>query len=76
MDLYKLTIHELRDLIAKKEVTAKDAAFSYTRRIGALESDIKAYVTLTADATIGMAEEADKAIAEGKIGPLTGIPMA
>lgn len=76
MDLYKLTLHELRDLIHKKEVTAHDAAFSYTRRIGALEADIKAFVTLTADATIGMSDEADKAIADGKIAPLTGIPMA
>ena len=76
MDLYKLTLHELSDLVRKREVTAKDAAFSYTRRIGQLEGAIKAYVTLTPDATIGMAEAADKAIADGKIGPLTGMPFA
>ena len=76
MDLYKLTVHELRDLLAKKEITAKDAAFSYTKRIGALESAIKAFVSLTPDATMQMAEEADKAIAEGKAAPLLGVPFA
>ncbi len=76
MDLYKLTVHELRDLLAKKEITAKDAAFSYTKRIGALEPAIKAFVSLTPDSTVQMAEEADKAIAEGKAAPLLGVPMA
>ena len=76
MDLYKLTVHELRGLLAKKEITAKDAAFSYTKRIGALETAIKAFVSLTPDATMQMAEEADKAIAEGKAAPLLGVPFA
>ena len=76
MDLYKLTVHELRGLLAKKEITAKDAAFSYTKRIGSLEPAIKAFVSLTPDATMQMAEEADKAIAEGKAAPLLGVPFA
>ncbi len=38
MDLYSLTLHALRELIIKKEITAKDAAFAYTRRIGQLEA--------------------------------------
>ncbi|MBI5694983.1 MAG: Asp-tRNA(Asn)/Glu-tRNA(Gln) amidotransferase subunit GatA [Nitrospirae bacterium] len=76
MDLYKLTLHELRDLIAKGEVNAKDAAFSYTRRIGRVESDIHAFTTLTANATISMAEAAEKAVLDGKVGPLTGVPFA
>ena len=76
MDLYKLTVHELRDLLAKKEITAKDAALSYTKRIGALESAIKAFVSLTPDMTIQMAEEADKAIADGKAAPVLGVPLA
>jgi len=76
LELYSLTLHELRDLLAKKEITAKDAAFSYTRRIGKLESDVKAFVTLTPNATISMMEAAEKAIEEGKAGPLTGIPLA
>jgi len=76
LDLYKLTLHELRDLIARKEVTAKDAVFSYTKRIGKLEHEIKSYITLTADATMSMIAEAEKAVDEGKLGPLTGVPFA
>ncbi len=76
MDLYKLTVHELRDLIRKKEVTVQDAVYAFTRRIGALEYEIKAFNTLTGRETIAMVEQAQKAVDEGRFGPLTGIPIA
>jgi len=76
LDLYKLTVHELRDLIRRKEVTVKDAVFAFTRRIGALESDIKAFNTLTAKETISMIERAEKDVEDGKFSPLTGVPLA
>ena len=76
MDLYRLTLHETRELIKKKEITAKDAVFAYTRRIGQVEGKVKAFNTLTANATISMMEEADRAIEAGDIRPLTGIALA
>ena len=66
MDLYSLTLHALRELIIKKEITAKDAAFAYTRRIGQLEGSVNAYLTLTPNKTIAMADDADHALSKGK----------
>ena len=76
MDLYSLTLHALRELIIKKEITAKDAAFAYTRRIGQLEGSVNAYLTLTPNKTIAMADDADHALSKGKTAPLLGIPLA
>ena len=76
MDLHSLTLHALRELIIKKEITAKDAAFAYTRRIGQLEGSVNAYLTLTPNKTIAMAEDADHALSKGKTSALLGIPLA
>jgi aspartyl-tRNA(Asn)/glutamyl-tRNA(Gln) amidotransferase subunit A len=76
LDLHSLTLHALRELIIKKEITAKEAAFAYTRRIGQVEGSVNAFLTLTPDKTIAMSEDADKALSEGKTAPLLGIPLA
>lgn len=75
-DLHSLTIHETRELIRKKEITVKDAVFAYTRRIGRLEGKVKAFVTLTGEATMSMIDEAEKAVEREDIRTLTGIPIA
>jgi len=75
-DLHSLTIHETRELIRKKEITVRDAVFSYTRRIGRLEGKVKAFVTLTGDATMSMIDDAEDAVEREDIRPLTGIPIA
>ncbi|MHB8173247.1 MAG: Asp-tRNA(Asn)/Glu-tRNA(Gln) amidotransferase subunit GatA [Nitrospirota bacterium] len=80
MDLHSLTLHALRELIIKKEVTAKDAAYAYTRRIGAVEPEVNAFLTLTPNKTIEMAENADNTLSGGKseagLPALLGIPLA
>ncbi len=80
MELHSLTLHELRDLIIKREITAKDAAFAYTRRIGQVEPDVNAFLTLTPGKTIEMAEKADKILNGVQPGAglpaLLGIPIA
>ncbi len=47
--LYKKTLHELIDLINKKEITAKDVYNSVLDRIHQKEKDINAYVTVFED---------------------------
>ncbi len=80
MELHSLTLHALRELIIKKEITAKDAAFAYTRRIGQVEPEVNAFLTLTPNKTIEMAERADKVISgqpeAGQPAPLLGVPLA
>jgi len=78
MDLepYSLTLHELRELVHKGDISATDAALSYTKRIGQNEGKVQAFTTLTPKETLEMAENADKAIGAGEIKPLTGMPIA
>jgi len=44
MDLYKLTAHELLDLLKEKKTSADQIAQSYAQRIGKVDPQVKAYV--------------------------------
>ncbi|MFU0800823.1 MAG: Asp-tRNA(Asn)/Glu-tRNA(Gln) amidotransferase subunit GatA [Xylanivirga thermophila] len=77
MELYKLTIHEAKDLLAKKEISASELTKSTIDRIQAVENKINAFITLNFDEALNQAKEVDKAIHEGsELPPLAGIPMA
>jgi aspartyl-tRNA(Asn)/glutamyl-tRNA(Gln) amidotransferase subunit A len=74
--LYHLTIHELHDRLQGKEVTALEATEALLKRIQEVDPRIKAYLTVTEQEAMQGAQEADRRIADGKILPLTGIPLA
>ncbi|MCL6473168.1 MAG: Asp-tRNA(Asn)/Glu-tRNA(Gln) amidotransferase subunit GatA [Firmicutes bacterium] len=77
MELYQMTIHELSEKLAVKEVSAKEIAESVFARIDSVEDKVKSYLTLTRDIAMEQAERVDKKIANGeKVGPLAGIPTA
>jgi aspartyl-tRNA(Asn)/glutamyl-tRNA(Gln) amidotransferase subunit A len=76
LELHGFGIHELRRMLDKGEVTAKDVMASVYSRIDAVEEKIKAYVTLTRNEALGMAEKADKEISAGAKKALSGIPVA
>jgi len=79
LDLYSLTISEVRDLLNKKEISAKDVVNSIYQRIDAVEEKVKAFVTITKDAAMKMAVDAQKLIdlSETQNTPsLLGIPFA
>ena len=46
MDLTSLTIHELREMLRKKEVSSVEAAKAYLKRIEAVEPKVRAFVTV------------------------------
>ena len=79
MEVYRLTISEVRDLLDRKEVSVKDVVNSIYQRIDAVEEKVKAFVTITKDAAMKMADEAQKKIhLEGKQSntSILGIPIA
>jgi aspartyl-tRNA(Asn)/glutamyl-tRNA(Gln) amidotransferase subunit A len=77
MELYGLTIHELRDMLKKGETTALSTARSVFDRIKAVDDRIKAYITVTEDAALSEAAEADLRLKASDAGsPLLGIPIA
>lgn len=77
MELFRLTIHELHDLLKKGEATPTEIVGSVFERIEAVEGKIQAYVTITKEEALARAAGVDAAIKKGKgIRPLTGIPLA
>ncbi len=76
MALYALTMHEARDLLARREISARELARSVLDRIAALDDRLGAFLTVTEDHAMESADAADKALKEGRAGALTGIPVA
>ena len=76
MQLYQLTIHQLHELLKKREVTSKEATASVFKRIKEIESQVHAYVTLTEELAMQQAQEADARIEKSEMTLLTGIPLA
>jgi aspartyl-tRNA(Asn)/glutamyl-tRNA(Gln) amidotransferase subunit A len=76
MALNELTIHELKDKIKKREISAREVADDVFKRIDAVEGKVHSYITLMREPAYEAAERADRDIREGKINALTGIPVA
>jgi aspartyl-tRNA(Asn)/glutamyl-tRNA(Gln) amidotransferase subunit A len=79
LEFYKLTISEIRDLLDRREVSVKDVLDSVYGRIDAVEEKIKAFITITKDISLKIADEAQKKIDQGetqKTTSILGIPVA
>jgi len=76
MDLHSLTIHQLHDLLVKKEVTSREVTEGLYRRISKVEGKVKAYLLLTEEEAFRQADQVDSKIARGEeIGDLAGVPI-
>ncbi len=72
-----LTVAELGEHIRSRDVSAVDVAQAYLDRIDALNPQIRAYLTVTAEIAKQAAQDAEEEIAAGNYrGPLHGIPVA
>ncbi|MCQ2363260.1 MAG: Asp-tRNA(Asn)/Glu-tRNA(Gln) amidotransferase subunit GatA [Acidaminococcaceae bacterium] len=74
MNLYELTAHEAHEKLVKKEVSSVELTRAVLDRIGAVEKDVHAYVTLDEAGALAQAAKVDAMIAEGRpIAPLAGV---
>ena len=74
--LTDLTIHELGARFRQNDATPTEAAREYLDRIAALDPKVKAYLTVTAEAALARAAEADARFKTGApLGPLDGVPL-
>lgn len=78
MELYSLTITEVRDLLDRKEISVQDVVRSIYGRIRAVEDKVKAFVTLTEDMAMQLSDEIQKNTEPKKLKAqlLHGIPLA
>jgi len=70
------TIKQLSDELHSKRISSVELTEFYLDRINALDKNINSYISVTDDHALLQAKAADKLIATGQAGPLTGIPIA
>ena len=71
---YDLTIHEAHQLLKKRELSSVELTKGVLERIHHVEDKVRCFVTITEDAALAQAKDADERIKAGKLSPLTGIP--
>src|SRR5688500_3040009 len=72
-----MTIAELAPKIAARKITSEKVTENCLATIAELNPKLNAFITVTADAALARAREADKEIAGGRyLGPLHGIPLS
>ena len=76
MDITSLKIRDMREMLDKKEVSAKELADAYLERINNFDGKLESYITVTAGEAHAAAEKAQQAINKGEASALTGIPLA
>ncbi len=77
MDLHFLTVAEASELVRTRRLSPVELTRAYLDRIAAVDAQLHAFITVTADAALSQARRAEQEIARGAYrGPLHGIPFA
>ncbi|MFA5361460.1 MAG: amidase, partial [archaeon] len=74
MDITELTIAKAHNGLKNKEFSSIELTNAYLKQIKKIDKEINAYLFVTEDLALNLAETADKKIASGKFSELTGIP--
>jgi aspartyl-tRNA(Asn)/glutamyl-tRNA(Gln) amidotransferase subunit A len=76
-DIAFLSVVETAKAIRAKEISPVEVVQVYLARIERLDSTLRAYITVTAEAALAAAREAESALKSGaEFGPLFGVPVA
>lgn len=76
MEITQLTVHELKEKLASKELTISEITKAYIDRINEKEKDIGAFVTILEENAMNKAKEIEEKVNNGEIkGSLVGIPI-
>jgi aspartyl-tRNA(Asn)/glutamyl-tRNA(Gln) amidotransferase subunit A len=74
--LHLHTFAELRDGLRARRFSSVELTKHFLSRIERFDSEINAFITVTAELALRAAEAADRQLASGQAGPLAGIPIA
>ena len=76
MEIYELTVHELADMLEKKEITSQQIVESYLARIDDKEPEVKAFISQNRNNIIEYAKKIDEKRKNGEnISKYAGIPI-
>ena len=76
MEIFDLTVYQLKEMMEKGTITAREITSVVLARIRQFDADIRAYVTVTEEDALAAAQEVDQRRKDGeKLPPLAGIPL-
>ena len=76
MSIFSRTVAELAAGLRAKEFSSVELAKLYLDRIEASQPALNAFISVTREHALAAAADADRALAAGRAGPLTGVPIA
>jgi aspartyl-tRNA(Asn)/glutamyl-tRNA(Gln) amidotransferase subunit A len=74
--MYRKTLAQLSHALQTKEISSVELTQHFLDRIQQQDKHINSYITVCQEFALEQAKTADGRIADGKAGPLTGIPFA
>lgn len=75
-ELCELSIHAALEQLRQRALSASELTRAHLERIVALDGQLHAYITVTAEIALEQARQADQRRARGDDAPLLGIPVA
>lgn len=76
MDIHSLTIHELHDLIERRELSVTEVVTAFLERIEGIDPKIRSYLLVTGDRALEQAKAFDSEQRDIRLSPVAGIPLA
>jgi len=73
--MHDLSVVGLSAALHAREMSSEELARALLGRIERLGGKLNAFVTLTGETAMAQARAADRALAQGRAGPLTGVPL-
>ncbi|HBQ86876.1 MAG TPA: Asp-tRNA(Asn)/Glu-tRNA(Gln) amidotransferase GatCAB subunit A, partial [Syntrophomonas sp.] len=73
MELFELTLRELRELLERKQTSSTEITTSVLNRINQVDKELKAFITINDAAALAQAAQID---ARAEYPGITGIPYA
>jgi aspartyl-tRNA(Asn)/glutamyl-tRNA(Gln) amidotransferase subunit A len=70
------SLKELSALLAARKISSRELTEAFLARIEKFNPELNAFITVDPEKSLAQAEAADRLRAEGRAGPLTGIPVA
>ncbi|NQW23407.1 MAG: Asp-tRNA(Asn)/Glu-tRNA(Gln) amidotransferase subunit GatA [SAR202 cluster bacterium] len=74
-ELNWLSIKEAHDQLTSRQISSVELTQACLDRIDAVEDRVQSFLTLTPEIALAQAKEADRMLAAGEGGPLTGVPV-
>ena len=74
--MLNLTVKQLAAGLAARQFSSAELTSFFLSRIKAMQPSLNAFITVDEEASLAAAREADRRLAGGQGGPLTGVPIA